>query len=299
MNKKIFCTVIVSVLALVVTGCGGYAAAPAQDMDVYELPAEEVVYVESEDAIAPGEPGLGAGNYAAVERLIIRNASLDLVVKDTEDALDEINDLVDELGGWIVESSTYQYGEGTRASVTLRIPAEKLDAALEQIHGLAIEVQRENISGQDVTEEYVDLQSRLGHLEAVEEELLGFLEDAEDTEAAMAVFERLQMIQAEIEQVKGRIQYLQESAAMATISLDITPEVLAQPVQVKGWDPGGTFQNATRILVNVLQFLVDAAIVIGVVVVPALAVIAAPLVVLFFAVRGIIRWRRARKVKQA
>jgi hypothetical protein len=273
------------------------APAPQQDIAV-----TAVVEKEAEEAMfeAPGEPtqeGGRAGNYADVERLIIRNAALDLVVPDTEEAVDEISDLVDELDGYIVESNTYKYDEGLRAQLSLRVPAESLDTALEQIRDLATDVRRENISGQDVTEEYVDLQSNLRHLEATEDRLLDFLAEAEDTEAALEVYDRLQNIQAEIEQVKGRMQYLKQSAAMATITLDITPDALAQPIQVGGWHPEGTLRDAFESLIKVLQFLVDALIVIVVLVIPVLLVIAAPIVGLFFLVRAIVRRRKARKKK--
>ena len=290
--NKIVHTVIVSALVLVVAGCG-YAAAPEPARVAYEEDAVGIAV--SEEKYVPGEPLPGTADYSAVERIIIRNASLSLVVPDTKAALDEINDLVDELEGYVVESNTYQYQEGLRASVRLRVPAESLDVALERIRGLATEVRSESISGQDVTEEYVDLQSSLRNREATQARLLEYLEDAEDTEAALAVDEQLRQIEAEIEQIKGRIQYLEQSAALATISLDITPDELAQPIQIGGWHPEGTLREAFQSLIRVLQFLADAAIVIVVLVIPVLVVIAAPFAGLFFLVRAIARRRRASK----
>jgi hypothetical protein len=295
-SRKIVYGVIASLLALAVAGCGR-AAAPEPAMDVaYEAPAG-VEFVEVENEVVVAESGAGVGEYAAIERLIIRDASLSLVVPDTAVALDEINGLVDELGGYVVESNTYQYQEGQRASVKFRIPAESLDVALDRIRALASEVRSQDISGKDLTDEYVDRKSSLRHLEATEARLLEFLEEAEDTEAALAVYEQLREVQAQIEQVKGRIQYLEQSAAMATVSLDIIPDELAQPIQVGGWHPEGTLRNAFESLVRVLQFLVDAAIVIVVLVVPVLAVIAVPIVGLILLVRAIVRRRRARKAK--
>jgi hypothetical protein len=294
-GKKFAYGVIASILVLIVAGCAR-AAAPEPEMASYEAPVEEQMAGEM---ALPAEPGRAAADYAGIERLIIRNAWLDLVVPDTEATLDEINDLVDELGGYVVESNLNQYQEGLQAYVTLRIPAESLDDALERIRALATEVRGERISGQDVTEDYVDLQSRLRYLEATEKRLLEFLEEAEDTEAALAVYENLQQIQADIEQVKGKIQFLEQSAAMATITLDITPDELAQPIQVGGWHPEGTLRDAFQTLIRVLQFLVDAAIVILVLVIPVLVVIAIPLVGLFFLIRTIVRRRRAHKAKQA
>jgi len=302
MSKRIVYGIVVAALALAVVGCG-YQAAPTPAMEPYGVAVERgLVVAESEfagdeEAYAPAEPGWGAANYSAIERLIVRNASLSLVVSDTEQALEEIKDLVAKLGGYVVESNVYKYQEGLQASVTLRVPAESLDDALARIRDLATEVQRESISGQDVTEEYVDLQSRLRYLEATEERLLEFLEEAEDTEAALAVYEQLQGIQADIEHVKGRMQYLEQSAALATVSLEIIPDELAQPIQVGGWHPEGTLRDAFQSLVRVLQFLVDALIVVVVLFLPVLAVVAVPIAGLFFLVRAIVRRRRARRTE--
>jgi TolA-binding protein len=298
MSKKIAYGVIVSILALIVAGCAQQSA-PEQEFMVYE-PAGDIQVSESvaEEERAPAPSHSGAADYT-IERLIIRNASLSLTVADTETALDEINEMVDELEGYVVEANLYQYQEGLQAHVTLRIPADSLDVALERVRGLATEVRSESISGHDMTEEYVDLQSRLRHLEATEERLLEFLDEAEDTEAALAVYEQLRQIEGEIEQIKGRMQYLEQSAAMATVNLDITPDELAQPIQIGGWHPEGTLRNAFEALIHVLQFLVDAAIVILVLVIPILVVIAVPLVVLFLIVRTIVRRRRARRTSTA
>jgi len=296
MGKKIVAGIIASFVALLVAGCA-MAPEPTMEMAYEEAPAEPAFdAVEKESVVS--ESGSRAGDYAAVERLIIRDAWLSLVVPDTEAALDEINGLVAELDGYVVQSNVDQYQEGMRASVQIRVPAESLDVALERIRDLATEVRSENISGQDVTEEYVDLKSSLRHLEKTEAKLLEFLDEAEDTEAALDVYAELRQVQAEIEQVKGRIQYLEQSAAMATIRLEITPDELAQPIQVGGWHPEGTLRNAFEGLIRVLQFLVDALIVIVVLIIPVLIAIAIPVVGLIALVRALLRRRRARKASK-
>jgi hypothetical protein len=230
-----------------------------------------------------------------IERLIIRNASLDLVVADTQAAMDQITSLVNELGGYVVESNVYQYQEGLQAYLTLRIPAEKLDLALERFRVLATEVRSERITGQDVTQEYTDLQSYLRNREAVQARLLEYLEKAETTEDALAVDQQLRQIEAEIEQTKGRIQYLEQSAALSQVTITLTPDELAQPIQVGGWRPAGTLRNAFQSLIRVMQFLVDAVIVIVVLILPTAIAIAAPFVGLFFLIRYLVRRRRGRK----
>ncbi len=303
MSKKIVYGVIVSLLLLAVTGC---FAAPAPMEAPMEKEVRVTQVVEKEAAAdwdtSDAQSGSGA-NYAedagpaVVERLIIRDARLDLVVSDTEDALAEIEDVTSEMDGFVVESNVYQYGESKRATVQIRIPAEKLDEALERFRGMATEVRSENVSGQDVTDEYVDLQSRLRSKEATEAKLLEFLQEAEDTEAALSVYAELERIQTDIEVIKGRMQYLEQSAAMSSVTIELTPDELAQPIEIGGWHPEGTLRDSVEALIRVLQFLVDALIVIVVVVLPVVIVIFGPLVGLFFIIRAIVRKRRARKAE--
>ena len=133
--------------------------------------------VEAEDAVArDGDTGssFGAQEQVQQERLVIYNANLALVVDDPVESLDTISDLATSIGGFVVNSnlyeSSYRVGDEYRpvheANITIRVPAERLDEALDQLKGLAVEVDSESISGQDVTQEYTDLASRLRNLES-------------------------------------------------------------------------------------------------------------------------------------
>lgn len=299
MNKRFAYMLVAVFLTLMIVGC----AAQPMGGDLFgeeEAGAPGAMPTSAPALEAPAEDretasGGRAGSQAAVERLIIRNANLDIVVRDTEDAVEEIDALAEEMGGYVIESNISEYREGKQAYLRVRVPAERLDQALDRIRELSMEMRRESVSGEDVTDEYVDLQSRMRHLEATEERLLTFMEEAEDTEAALEVYDRLQNVQAQIEQTKGRMQYLEESAAMATITLNITPSELAQPIEVGGWRPQGTLRDAFESLIRVFQFLVDALIVIIVLIVPVVAAIALPLVGLFLLIRWLVRRRRRAK----
>jgi len=288
---------LAGVLLFAAAGCAARrAAAPPEPLMVE--PPREVAVLAEEGAPVPGMYEAGADAQAAsvaanVERLVIRTADLDLIVPDTEEALDQIQALAEELGGYVVSLNTYQYQEGVQASVTFRVPAESFGIALDRLRDLATIVRRESISGQDVTEEYVDLQSRLRHLQAKEEQLLEFLDQAEDTEAVMQVYAELSRTQEEIELVRGRMQYLENQAALATITVSLTPDELAQPLEVGGWNLPGTIRNALELLLNVLEFTIKALIYLVIVGLPTLLVVAAPIVGLVLLVRWLIR--RSRK----
>ncbi len=228
--------------------------------------------------------------YATQERLIIRNADLAIVVDDTEQALDEIGKLVVAAGGWVVNSSVWEYSDVKRGSVTVRVPADELDLFLDEIHTLANEVRSESISGQDVTEEYVDLEAQLSNLEATADRVRGFLDEARDVEDALEVNAELSRLEGEIERITGRMQYLERSARFSSVSIEITPDALAQPVTVGRWQPQGTALSAIQALLKALQWLVDALIVIVLFLLPLVLVIGGP-VYLF------IRFLRKRRTK--
>jgi len=151
----------------------------------------------------------------------------------------------------------------------------------------------ENVSGQDVTADYVDLSSRLKNLEAAEAQLRKIMDGATDTTDVLKVYEQLTNIRGQIEQVKGRMQFYERSAAMSTISLTLVPDALAQPVQVAGWRPDGVAKQALETLVKALQTLVNIAIWLIIVALPVLVLMALPVIALVWVIR------RMRKNKKA
>jgi hypothetical protein len=97
---------------------------------------------------------------------------------------------------------------------------------LEQLSGLGkVEAQEE--AGQDVSQELVDLEARIRHLEAVEARLLGFLDEANTVAAALAVQSELNRVQLELEQGRGRLDYLEDQVAFATVSLEVRESQVA------------------------------------------------------------------------
>lgn len=231
-----------------------YGGAPSyvDEISAQEMPA------------APEANKAGGANVdaAAIERLVIRNADLSIVVKDPEAAMTAITALAAKLGGFVVSSNLYQTytPSGTpvpEAGVVIRVPAEKLDEALETIKADAVEVQSENQSGQDVTSEYVDLESQLKNLESAEAQLMKIMENATDTEDVLNIFNQLTSIRGQIESIKGQMKYYKESAALSAISVRLVAEETVQPIEIAGWKPEGTLRDAVQNLIYFFQDFVD------------------------------------------
>ncbi|MGD2162876.1 MAG: DUF4349 domain-containing protein [Anaerolineales bacterium] len=292
----IFSAMILTVL--IVGACAGAASqARAPEQMIFESGAPSEMAFDAEVVAEESTFSANRASQSQVEeRLVIRNANLTLVVEDPAASVAEISALADSMGGFVVSSNVYestfeQNVRATRASITVRIPAERLNEALAQIKADAFEVRSENISGQDVTQEYTDLQSRLRNLEAAEEELreiMGSLTKAEDV---LRVYESLRQVREEIEVIKGRMQYFEQSARLSAVTIELLPDVVSQPLQIGRWQPQGTAKEALQTVIRAFQFLADAAIWIVILVIPILLVLSLP----FWVIRWFIIRRRNRK----
>ncbi len=205
-----------------------------------------------------------AARVATEQRMIIRTASLAIVVADTRKAVEKVTTTAESLGGYVSGSKVWREGELLRASISYRVPADKLNASLAAIRGDAVRVQSESMSSDEVTEEYVDLDARLKTLQATENELkvlmVSVRERSRKASEVLEMHQQLMNIRSESERVQGRMRYLQQMTALATANIDLIPDAIAQPVVEPGWQPVVVAKDAGRALVNALQVVVDAAI---------------------------------------
>ena len=227
-----------------------------------------------------------------VERLIIRNGTLNLVVTDTEEVLQEISRLTQQREGWVVSSNVYDYYPDAKAgTIYIRVPVAQFDTIMDAIKAMAVEVTSESTNSEDVTNQYVDLSARLSNLEATATRVRAFLDDARNVEEALAVNQELSRLEGEIEVLTGQIQYLSQSASFSSITVNLTPDEATQPVSVAGWRPQGVAKDALENLIATLQNLADFLIYFVISGVPLLLLFGIPL---FLIIRwGWRRWRRA------
>jgi len=293
------------VIVLVSTGCGAPRLKSLYEVGGGGPVVEKVVEkpVAKPDWAIPAPAPAGSRSEAEYnvdqERMIIYTGRLAIVVDDTSEAIDQIRGIVESLGGYVSNSRSWYEGdpenEQLHARMTIRVPAESLDQALSQIKALANKVQQEEMSGGDVTEEYTNLGARLRNLEATETELRELLREVResqgDADQILKVHQRLTEVRGQIEQLKGRMQYLERSVAMARVDIDILPEELKRPVIEPGWQPIKTLKNAARAFVTTLQVLV--ALLIWLVIFSP--IIAIPVVI----IRWILRRRRRRKATES
>ncbi len=274
------------------------------DMAYDEAMEMEMAAMEESGAMddARGFEGDGAGiqvtavasepnSQAPQQRLIIRTADMNIVVTDTDQAMTAIAKMANDNGGWVVNSGIYEANEEFKAgNITIRVPSQGFDSALDAIEALSVEVSNLSTSGQDVTEEYVDLSSRLENLEATAERVRAFLDETETVEEALAVNQELSRLEGEIESIKGRMQYLSQSASFSTITVHLSPDALSQPIQVAGWEPQGIAKEAFEALLETLQSLISFLIWVIIYLLPILLLIGLPIWLI-----GRFVWKRMRR----
>ena len=298
---------ILLLLSLLLSACGLISRNESSSIDILEgdfafAEAPEAVFLDSVDdaALASGQAEARvSGLPQSAERLVIKNANISVVVEDPAKAIDDLSALALSMGGFVVSSNLFQSTtasgfEVPSASITIRVPSENLGEALDAIEAQALRIVSQSQSGQDVTSQYTDLQSRLRNMEDAESLLREIMEAADDTEDVLNAFHQLNGITEQIEVLKGQIQYFEESAALSAISVQLIASAADQPISIGGWEPVGVAKDAIQALVNALQGLVNFLIWFVLYLLPILLVIGIPV---WFIVRAI-RRRRVNKKKE-
>ena len=204
---------------------------------VVEVPGETVV-VEKEvvrevpvdlygESLFGYDPSGIQASLVQQRRIIIRTVDISLKVADVAESIDQVAEVARDFGGWVVDSDRSSTHSG---STSIRVPAQELDNAVVRLRALALEVDTESSTSQDVTDEYVDIQSRLTSLRATEQALLALFERAERVEDALDVQNELARLQAEIEALLGRIKFLEETSAFSLINVSMRLAPVAMSV---------------------------------------------------------------------
>jgi hypothetical protein len=256
--------------ALLLAACGG-APAPAAPMSAGMTPDESIPVAPVPGGIGGEAPAVDTGNLPTLpeaapnaqpsQRLVIRNGMLVLQVEKVREAEAAVRATAERLGGFVVSSETSGDEEYLTAQIVFRVPSERFEEALGGVSGIAHKVLSRSVSGQDVTEEFVDLEARLRTLEATQERLLDLLARSASVEEALSVNNALTDVQGQVEQVKGRMQYLKQNAAMSTVTVELQPVPVTPLVDEGAWQPIEVARGALRELLGFGQGLVNLAIV--------------------------------------
>jgi hypothetical protein len=287
------------VMAALLTACAAPSSRNEQSAPgfAYGAPA----YDAAPAAPREYDSSSGKASYSSAvqeQRIVIKNADLVMVVDNPAQSLQAITRMAEDMGGFVVSANMYHRTlnsgvEVPEVSVTIRVPAVRLDEAIQLIEGEGSRpAVSKNINSQDVTSNYIDLKSRLRNLEAAEDQLQAIMNDARRTEEVLQVYNELTRVREQIEVIKGQIQYYDQASALSSISIKLMADEAVQPLTIAGWEPAGVARSAIQALLDAMQVAANAGIWTVLFLLPLLAVLITPLVVLILTVRALLRRRK-------
>jgi hypothetical protein len=245
---------LILLLSVVVAACGSDNSDHSTNLSMDAEPADEAAVEPSSSSAGDRMSASGDAESptqlqaTSIDRRVIRNAEIELEVENIESSTRQFREIVADLGGYMTSSSAQTTGESrARTYLSFEVPADRFETTLDRLrdHRLVVEVLHESTTTQDVTEEYVDLESRLRNLEATEERYVELLEAATTISEILDVEYELSRVRGDIEQLQGRINYLDQRTSFSRISvtLEETQEDNG-PIGGQPFSPGETAREA-------------------------------------------------------
>ena len=187
------------------------------------------------------------------DRKLVRTGSMDLVVKNPGESAEKIRQLADRMGGFLQSSQVTGSSNSMSASVTIRVPAARLEEARSEIRKLGLRVETDRLEAQDVTKDYVDREARLRNLRAQEAQYLTILKQAKTVKDTLQVSDKLNEVRSEIEQQQAEFEALSKQVEMVAIGVSLRAEADVQAFGLQ-WRPLYQLKLAAR---EGLQSLAD------------------------------------------
>ncbi|TGB05248.1 DUF4349 domain-containing protein [Halobacillus salinus] len=229
------------ILLLIVAGCSSNGGQESSEGDSADQATSEEATTELDDTnglseapVEDQEAGDGNSETSIIDdsgdRMLIYNAHIELETEDYEVFRQQLDKRMEVNEAYVVEANISK-GDGDRRSgqIRLRVPQQHFESMIGGFEEISDTIISQNITGRDVTEDYVDLESRLTAKEKIETRLLTFLDQAEETDSLLKISQDLERIQSEIEVLKGKMNYLQNQSDFSTITLGITETKVVVP----------------------------------------------------------------------
>ncbi len=208
----------------------------------------------SEGAVVITEEPAALGDFG---RKVVKTADLGLHSEEVRRSTARAQQVAATAGGTVLSSQVYRSDDSVTADLVLSVSSDEFERVLGELRSLGEKVTTDSISGQDVTEEYIDLKSRERNLKATEESMLRLYDRAKNVEEVLSIQRELTGVREDIELVQGRIKYLDQRSTYSQITLNIQP-LTSPPPPRPTWDPGDVVERAWSASLGVLQVMATA-----------------------------------------
>lgn len=226
----------------------------------------------SADAKLPDSPSSAQASAAGfnsqdlasgLNKKLMYKANIVMEILDYGKAQSEVRNMVTLSGGYIVNFSETESVSEKGGTFIVKVPASGFSSFLNRLENIAHENLQRSIEGQDVTEEYVDLESRLKAKQIMEEQYVNFMKKATKTTDLVAFANELERIQSEIEQIKGRMRYIDQNVSYSTVEIRLyeTPDKKDDPEPSAVQAPLGkrvsqAFQGSIDVIAIIVQWII-------------------------------------------
>ena len=222
---KVVKIVIFLILLFALSSCGrlaSYSTRPAAE----SIAGPKYQY-KTTTQVSLQQAGQSQSIAEAANRKILRNGELTLEVPAPEEAERKITSIADAVGGFVVTSESKQHETGDppkqylEVNLVIRVPEAQFQTAFDQILGLGSRVIQNKTTGEDVTEEFIDLEARIRTQKALEIQFLEIMKQATKVPDALEVQRQIAEVRTEIEKLEGRKRFLENRASLSTITVSL------------------------------------------------------------------------------
>ncbi|HZP96894.1 MAG TPA: DUF4349 domain-containing protein [Candidatus Limnocylindria bacterium] len=262
--RRLSAFALLVLVAILAAGCAASRSSPSASAGTIGAPA--AAPVPAGDAAKRGEavggttPQSGIPSLVSTGRDLVLTANLAFRSQDPWATADKVRAIAAGLGGDLLGLSQTGAGDQRSALVTIRVPSSRFDDALAQLKQLDGEVVTSNVDAKDVTDQFVDVQARLGAKKAEEQQYLTLLARANTVDEILKVQGALASTRVQIEQLQAQVSSLKTRIDYSTITMSISPLVTVPGMQVGTWDPSRTLAQAIAALSALFRVAGDAAI---------------------------------------
>lgn len=224
--------------------------------------------VAQRESFSETVPAGGAVSVSA-DKKIIKNGNLNLKVNSVDKASENIAKIAKDNGGGVFSSNVYNRNNVKNGTVIIKVPVANFEKTFSEIKKVAALVVQESTSGQDVTEEYVDLQAQLKNKQAEEQQFVQILGQAQKIQDILDVTQQLSRVRGEIERLQGQLKYLSSQTDMASITVNLSED--SNITIADSWRPWQVIKDAVNSLIKKAQGFINFAIVLIIAVIPVVA----------------------------
>ncbi|MBU1129938.1 DUF4349 domain-containing protein [Patescibacteria group bacterium] len=236
----------------------GQSLQSSQFSDFLQRNTSNLTLLESSSKILPEAGGGMISQESAPSqsqpRMVIKDTNLSLLIKNVRQAINDIENTALQTGGYMVNSHLSSPEGADSGNITIRVPSDNRQQILDQLKSLAVKVVSETVYGRDVTDEYEDLDAKLEVLYKTKSKFEEILTQATKIPDLLSVQKELISLQQQIDSLKGRQEYLSQSAKLTKITIYLSTDELELPyAPTKAWRPKVIFKTAVRSLISNLR----------------------------------------------